>query len=332
MGQQRAARWRRFAVHVLRGQAQVDFVPSAVTGAVFCVGLFVAGWHYGLYGLLGTAVGTATARLLGVERTRVAAGLEGFNACLVAVCCAVCLGPGHLSTALLAAGGCAVVTVVTAAAATVLRPWGLPPLTLPFCLTASAMTLAAPGFSRVWHHGDGAAALARAAEEPVALGAREVVHGFFANVAQIFLVPQWYVGLIFLAGIFLADRLAGAMACAGSAVGILTAWLLGAPAERIADGTTGYNAVLVAIALCGALLAPDRFSLGFAVAGAAVATALGPALSALLTPAGGQALTWPFVLTTLVFLAAVPALPRLRCAPAPGPVGTPEATGTALPG
>lgn len=332
MGQERAARWRRFAVHVLRGQAQVDFVPSAVTGAVFSVGLFVAGWHYGLYGLLGTAVGTATARLLGVERARITAGLEGFNACLVALCCAVGLGPGHPSTALLAAGGCAVVTVVAAATATVLRTWGLPPLTLPFCLTASALTLAAPGFRGVWHQGDGPAALARAAEDPAAPGAGEVVHGFFANVAQIFLVPQWYVGLIFLAGIFLADRLAGAMACAGSAVGVLTAWALGAPAERIADGTAGYNAVLVAMALCGALLAPDRFSLGFAVAGAAVATVLGPALGALLAPAGGQALTWPFVLTTLMFLAAVPALPRLRCARAAAPVARPDATGAAVPG
>ncbi|GAA0628134.1 urea transporter [Streptomyces crystallinus] len=330
MGQGRRARWGRFAVHVLRGQAQVDFVPSAVTGAVFTVGLFVAGWHYGLYGLLGTAVGTATAQLLGVARGRVAAGLEGFNACLVAVGCAVGLGPGHLSTALLAAAGCAVVTVVAAATATVLRTWGLPPLTLPFCLTASAMTLAAPGFSKVWHHGEGPAALARAAEGPAALGLRDAAHGFFANIAQVFLVPQWYVGLIFLAGIFAADRLAGAMACAGSAVGILTAWALGAPAERIADGSMGYNAVLVAMALCGALLAADRWSLGFAVVGAAAATVLGPALSALFAPAGGRAFTWPFVLTTLVFLASVPALPRLRRTQEA--VEARDATGAALPG
>ncbi|WP_329402516.1 urea transporter [Streptomyces melanogenes] len=331
MGHSRAARWGRFAVHVLRGQAQVDFVPSAVTGAVFSVGLFVAGWHYGLYGLLGTAVGTGTARLLGVERGRVAAGLEGFNACLVAVGFAVILGPGHLSTALLAAGGCAVVTVVAGATATVLRTWGLPTLTLPFCLTASAMTIAAPGFRKVWHHGDGPAALARAAEGPVAPGLPDVVHGFFANIAQIFLVPQWYVGLIFLAGIFAADRLAGAMACAGSAVGILTAWALGAPAERIADGTMGYNAVLVAMALCGVLLAADRWSLGFAVVGAAAATVLGPALSALLAPAGGRPFTWPFVLTTLVFLASVPALPRLRRTGTPVPA-EPDGARVPLPG
>ncbi|GGY36752.1 urea transporter [Streptomyces xanthochromogenes] len=328
----RTGRGGLFAVHVLRGQAQVQFMPSAVTGVIFTVALFAAGWQYGLYGLIGTALGTATAQLLGVDRSRVSAGLEGFNACLVAVAFAVFLGPGHPSTMVLAAGGCAVVTVVTAAATTLLRGWGLPTLTLPFCLTASAMTIAAPGFERVWHGGPAAAGPIRAAEGSVALAVDDVGRAFFANIAQIFLMPQWYVGLILLVGIFAASRTAGAMACVGSAVGVVTAWALGAPTARIVDGTMGYNAVLVAMALCGVLLAADRWSLGFAMAGAAAATVLGPALNALLEPAGGHSFTWPFVLTTLVFLASVPALPRLRRAAPPTvlPLTEPVASGVVL--
>ncbi|MER0449338.1 urea transporter [Streptomyces sp. Edi4] len=317
-----------FAVYVLRGQAQVPFMPSAVTGAIFTVALFAAGWQYGLYGILGTALGTGTAHLLGVDRSRVSAGLEGFNACLVAVGFAVFLGPQYPSTMVLAAGGCAVVTVVTAASTTLLRGWGLPTLTLPFCLTASAMTIAAPGFERVWHHGPGTAELSRAAEGSVALAVDDVGRAFFANIAQIFLMPQWYVGLILLVGIFAASRTAGAMACVGSSVGLVTAWALGAPTARIVDGTMGYNAVLVAMALCGVLLAADRWSLGFAVVGAVVATVLGPAVRALSAPVGGHAFTWPFVLTTLVFLASVPALPRLhRAGPHVRPLPEP-ATGS----
>ncbi len=302
----------RFVIEVLRGQAQVDFLPNALTGAVFSIGLFAAGWGYGLYGLTGTAVGTATARFLGVDRDRITAGLEGFNACLVAVGCAVFLGAGRPSTALLALAGSAVVTVLTGAAARILATWDLPAFTLPFCLTASALTIAAPGFQRVWHQDAGPAALPRPAVGPAALTLSDLWHAFFANVGQIFFMPQWYVGLIFLAGIFVACRRAGALACVGSAVGIGTAWALGAPAEQVAEGALGYNAVLVAMALCGVFLVADGWSLAYAVAGAAAATVLTPALAAVFAPSGGHAFTWPFVLVSLAFLTAAPAFPRLR--------------------
>ncbi|MEV5596809.1 urea transporter [Streptomyces sp. NPDC052496] len=332
----RSAPWTRhrgvrFAVHVLRGQAQVDFLPSAVTGALFSVALCAAGWAYGLYGLLGTATGTATAHLLGVDRARIAAGLEGFNACLVAVGSAVFLGPWHLSTALLAVGGSVVVTVVTAAVARVLGSRQLPTLTLPFCLVAGAVTTAAPGLARLWHQGPAPAALPRPAGPPSALSFTDVWHGLFANVAQIFFIPQWYVGALFLAGIFTANRTAGTTACLGSLTGTGTAWALGAPAAQIASGAAGYNAVLVTMALCGVFLPAGRRTAAYAVTGAVAATALTPALTALTAPSGGHTLTWPFVLTTFVFLAAAPAFPRLRKAAEPTPAATPAAPGTPAP-
>ncbi|MEU7203779.1 urea transporter [Streptomyces sp. NPDC045470] len=318
----RAAPWSRrpgprYLRHVLRGQAQVDFLPSAVTGAVFSLALFAAGWAYGLYGLLGAATGTATAHLLGVDRARITAGLEGFNACLVAVGSAVFLGAGHLSTALLAVGGSVLVTVVTAAVARVLGSRQLPTLTLPFCLVASALTLAAPGFTRLWHQAAPPAALPQPAGPPTALSFTDLWHGLFANAAQIFFMPQWYVGALFLAGIFVANRTAGAMAVVGSATGTATAWALGAPAAQIASGAAGYNAVLVAMALCGVFLPAGCRTAAYAVTGAATATALTPALTALTAPSGGHAFTWPFVLVTLTFLAAAPAFSRLSKAGAP---------------
>ncbi|MFF1698551.1 urea transporter [Streptomyces sp. NPDC058257] len=329
-----------FATHVLRGQAQVTFLPSTAAGALFCVALFAAGWEYGIYGLAGTAVGTATARLLGAAHDRVSTGLEGFNACLTALCFAVFLGAGHLSTAALALAGCVVVTVVTAAAVNVLAAWDLPSLTLPYCLLASAMTIAAPGFERVWHHGDALAALTRAATGPTSLQPADLAKAFFADFAQIFFMPQWYVGAVLLVGLFVASRRAGAVACLGSAVGICSAWALGAPAAQIADGTMGYNSVLVALALCGVFLPARGATIAYAIMGAATATAVSSAISALLAPSGGHTFTWPFVLTTLAFLAAAKSFSRLRTtAPAPSDVTAPEpdvppaatATATALP-
>ncbi|MBW5422203.1 urea transporter [Streptomyces sp. BG9H] len=304
-------RVREFAAQVLRGHAQVTFLPSAAGGALFCVALFAAGSAYALYALAGTAVGTATAWLLGADRARLRTGLEGFNACLTALCCAVFLGAWHLSTALLAVAGSVVVTVVTAAVVNLLGTWGLPSLTLPFCLVASAMTIAAPGFPRIWHHGEGIAALPLAATGPTTPGPAELARGFLAGFAEIFFMPQWYVGALLLAGLLVASRRAAGVACLGSAVGTGTAWALGAPAARIADGTMGYNSVLVALALCGVFLPVRAATLAYALVGAATATVAGAAVAALAAPVGGHAFTWPFVLTTLVFLAGAKSFPRL---------------------
>lgn len=306
-----AVRVRVFAAQVLRGQGQVTFLPNAATGTLFTAALFAAGWEYGVYGLVGTAVGTATARLLGVDRGRVSTGLEGFNACLTALCFAVFLGAAHLSTALLAVAGCVVVTVVTAAVVRVLGVWGLPSLTLPYCLLATAVTIAAPGFGRLWHTGQGVAALPLPASGTTSVEAGELARGFLAGFAQIFFMPQWYVGALLLLGFLVAGPRSAAVACLGNAAGIATAWALGAPAARIADGTMGYNAVLVALALCGVFLPARTATLTYALVGAAAATALGPAVSALFAPSGGHAFTWPFVLTTFVFLAAAKSFPRL---------------------
>ncbi|MET8686371.1 urea transporter [Streptomyces sp. NPDC004732] len=304
-------RARLFVAQVLRGQAQVTFLPSAAAGAVFSVALFAAGWEYGVYGLVGTAVGTATARLLGVERARVSPGLEGFNACLTALCFAVFLGADHVSTALVTVAGCVVVTVVTAAVVRLLGVWGLPSLTLPYCLLATAVTIAAPGFGRLWHTGQGRAALPLPASGTTTVEPAELARGFFAGFAQIFFMPQWYVGALLLLGLVVAGPRTAAVACLGNAVGVATAWGLGAPAARIADGTMGYNAVLVSLALCGVFLPARAATLTYALVGAAASTALGPAVSALFAPSGGHTFTWPFVLTTFVFLAGAKSFPRL---------------------
>ncbi|MFJ7147178.1 urea transporter [Streptomyces sp. NPDC100445] len=316
---------------LLRGPAQVLFLADARTGAVVCLALGAADWRYAAYALGGAALGTGAARLLQVARARVETGLEGFNSCLLALCCAVLLGPGRPSTALLAAAACPVVTVVTAAVTRLPRGRHLPPLTLPYCLLANAVTIAAPAFNRVRARGDGLAALPSAAAGPTALDPGRLWRAFFRGLSQVFLLDEWYVGALLLAGLFLASRLMGLVACAGSATGLLTAWALGAPASRIADGTMGHNAVLVALALCGVLLPAGPVTLPYALLGAATATALTPAVERLLAPSGGHAFTWPFVLTTLAFLAAARSFPRLT-GRAPEPDGrTPRRTGGPAP-
>ncbi|MFG3157359.1 urea transporter [Streptomyces sp. NPDC048219] len=296
---------------MLRGLGQVVFQVSPWTGAVFAVALCVADWRYAAYAVGGAALGTWTARVLGGARDRQEAGLEGFNSALLALCLAVFLGRDRPATVLLAAAGCVVVTVGTAAAVRLLSVWDLPPLTLPYCLLAVVVSVAAPAFRRIWPYGDSLAALPGTASGPTALHPDHLARALLHNLSQLFFLERWHVGALLLAGVFLASRTAGFTACAGSVTGIVTAWALGAPAERIADGTMGYNAVLVAVALCGVFLPAAPATLLYALLGAATATALTPAVAALFAPSGGHVFTWPFVLTTLGFLAAARSFPRL---------------------
>lgn len=55
------------------------------SGIIITVGLMVASLAAGFYALLGSAVGSLTAYLLGVPSEEVYAGLWGYDACLAAI-------------------------------------------------------------------------------------------------------------------------------------------------------------------------------------------------------------------------------------------------------
>lgn len=295
----------RFLIETVRGIGQVDLQEKLITGAVITVALFSAGWKPGVFGLLGAGVSTATAAVLAVDRERIFHGLEGYCGALIGIAAVTFLG-AHFSSWLVAIAGAIACTVITAAMGTVLGSWKLSPLTGPFCVVGSAIAVGAPAFERIWHGGTEAALpSATAGSSSVTVG--NLLESFFTNVSEIFLIDKWWAGLIMLIGLALASSVVGMAAAAGSVIGTLTAWLLGAPAELIAEGIYGYNAVLVMIALGATFLARTPINIAYAVVAAIFSTALTASLANFFAPFGGHTLTWPFNLTTWAFLAAVPA-------------------------
>ncbi|MFE6739684.1 urea transporter [Streptomyces tubercidicus] len=286
----------------LRGIAQVALSPSPWTGLFFTVALFVDSWRIGVYGLLGAAASTAAAAVLGADRDGLAKGLEGYCGCLTGIAIVVRLGASW-GTAVLAVLAAAVCSVLSAAAGRLLGRVGLPALTAPFCLVDGALAIALP-----------TAPAAAAPPIPTAgattLSAAELGHAFCNNIGQVFLLDKWYAGLILLAGLLLASRTAAVAAACGSVVATLTACAMGLPADRITEGLYGYNAVLVAIALAATFLTLTPWTAGYATLAAVASVPFTAAWQAFDQPAGGSPFTWPFVVTTWLFLAAGPALNR----------------------
>lgn len=293
----------------VRGVGQVDFQAALLTGAVILAGLWVAGWETGLFATLGTLIATATAYLLAVDRGNIALGLQGYAGCLTGIALVTFLG-NHLSTYVLTVIGAVMCTILMAALGTFLKPYGLTPMTAPFCLVSGVMVLGAPSFERVWHGSPASASSTTSGD--TALSWDALWHAFFNNVSQIFLVESWYVGLIMLVGLAFAGLRVVLYAAAGSVVGIVAALLLGAPTALIANGIYGFNAVLVAIAIGAVFMANTVWTGAYALFGAAASTGLTASLTSLFKPFGGHTFTWPFILTTWVLMAAVPLLPRLR--------------------
>ncbi|MEW9516070.1 urea transporter [Streptomyces tubercidicus] len=285
----------------LRGIAQVALSPSPWTGLFFTIALFAGSWRIGVYGLLGVAASTVAAAVLGADRDGLTKGLEGYCGCLTGIAIVVRLGASW-RTAVLAVLAAAVCSVLSAAAGRLLGRVGLPALTAPFCLVAGALAIALP------------TAPTAAAPVPTAgattLSVAELGHAFCNNIGQVFLLDTWYAGLILLAGLLIASRTAAIAAAGGSVVATLTACAMGLPADRISEGLYGYNAVLVAIALAATFLTLTPWTTGYATLAAVASVPFTAAWQAFAQPSGGSPFTWPFVVTTWLFLAAGPALNR----------------------
>ncbi|MEU8623617.1 urea transporter [Streptomyces sp. NPDC048669] len=293
----------------LRGFGQVDLQAGLLTGLAILTALWVSGWQNGLFATLGTLLATATAYALAVDRSGIALGLQGYAGCLTGIALVSSLG-NHLATYVLTVVGAIMCTLLMAALGTFLSPYGLTPLTAPFCLVSGVMVVGAPSFERIWHGAPASVASTTTGETAWTWNA--LWHAFFNNLSQVFLIDSWYVGLIMFVGLALAGLRVVLYAAAGSVLGIVAAWVLGAPTALIANGIYGYNAVLVAIAIGAVFMSNTVWTGVYALFGAAVSTGLTAALTSFFKPFGGHTFTWPFILTTWTLMAAVPLLPRLR--------------------
>ncbi|MFC4112187.1 urea transporter [Nonomuraea zeae] len=295
---------------VPRGVAQVDFQPSYWVGLVFLVALFAGGWQFGVFGLLGTVVATATAYLLGVTWERVSMGLEGFCGTLIGVSLVLYLGVGWM-TVFLVIGGAIAGSVLTSAMNTVLTPYNLPTFTAPFCVITTVMVIGGPSFERVWA-GHVNTSAPSAARPGIAMSWTDFWQGTFNGIGQVFFQDKWYVGVIFLVGLLIAGWRIGLAAFLASLLGLLVGWSFGAQAADLGAGLYGYNSVLTGIALAGTFVVLTPAGAVYAAIGAASAAALTAGIGNLFAVVGGHTLTWPFVLVTWVFLAAVPMLAKIH--------------------
>lgn len=303
----------RFVDSVLRGVGQVYLQNNPLTGLIFLIGIFINSYQNGLYALLGTAVATATALVLGASRNAVWSGSYGFNGTLTALALALYL-QHNLTLAVYVIAAAIFSTIVTAAINDVFMAHHFPILTAPFGLTAWLFIPALYSFGRL----GSTAALgtphlpAAAPVTPPTLTASDAVMGFLNGPAQVMLQQNIWTGVAFLIGLLVNSRISCVAAIVGSLVGIGVAWGLGGSESAMRIGLYGYNSVLTAVDLGGIYYLLSGRTALFTLFAAIVTVIIYGMLHAVLAPLGMPVLTAAFVITTWLCLLGKASLTRLQ--------------------
>nr|QRW33319.1 urea transporter b [Lateolabrax maculatus] len=302
---------------IFRGVAQVMFVNNPLSGLLITSGLLLQNPWWALNGLLGTLVSTVSAILLRQNREAVSTGLYGYNGTLVGILMAVFSAKGSWYWWLLLPNVfmSMLCSVVSSALSTVASKWDLPIFTLPFnilvCLHVAATGANHPYFpevhyspvmqTRIYIH---SASMRRKFKPTLFLSVP-------AGVGQVYGCDSPWTGGLILLALLLSSPTICLHAMLGSAAGILSGLALAAPHKDIYSGLWGYNSALSCIAIGGVFYVITWQTHLLALICALFCAYMTAAISKLMSVLGLPACTWPFCLSTLIFLLISSEIPTI---------------------
>ncbi|XP_055993949.1 urea transporter 2 [Sorex fumeus] len=294
----------QFTDWVLRGVAQVMFVNNPLSGFVVCIGLLIQNPWWMIAGGLGVLVSTLTALALSQDRAAIASGLHGYNGLLVGLLIAVFSEKLDYYWWLLlpvtfTAMAC---PVLSSALNSIFSKWDLPVFTLPFNIVVT-LYLAATGHYNLFFPTKLVKPVSSLPnitwteiEMPLLLQAIPV------GVGQVYGCDNPWTGGVFLVALFICSPLICLHAAIGSIVGMLAALTVATPFEKIYLGLWSYNCVLSCIAVGGMFYALTWQTHLLALVCALFSAYMGAALANIMSVIGVPPCTWPFCLSTLIFL------------------------------
>ena len=284
-----------------QGLSQIFFQSNVYTALLILAAFVVADWRMALLVLIGCAGSTVAGRLLKADSSSVTAGMQGFCGALVGAATFSAIGGQWAAYPIALVGGalCAPVTwlVVALFTKTPLRVFALPSTTAPFCIVATGILLSTES-------------LHVSAAPPAAIDSEALAfaRSLLTNVSEVVLINNVWSGALILLGLFVASWKVGLAGLLGSVVGSLCALAMGEALTETANGLAGYSGVLTAIALAVVFLRSSSVSWVLAVIGTVVTAVVTVLMHRLDAPT----YTWPYILTTWVFLVIAYYIPAAK--------------------
>lgn len=304
---------------ILRGVGQVVFQSNWLSGILILLAIGVNSPVYLVAAVLGTVVSTYTAVLFKVDRGLINAGLLGFNGTLAGIGLNFYMSNDvtngdwpDLQLYLLIVLASAFSTVLLSALASLLGSRSVPTLTAPFVFASWLMLFGVYAFTGFEPGVLLNPSTPGALTETAGYTFETFFNGTFKGVGEIFFQDNAVTGIIMAVGVLVNSRIGALMCVGGPAIAALVAMAAGADEGAVNAGLYGFNASLTAIALGGVFFVFNRMGALYALFGVIVTTFVWPAIATVLTPIGMPTFTFPFVLTTWIFLLAKPGLAAVR--------------------
>jgi len=303
---------------ILRGVGQVVFQSNWLSGLLLLVAIGFNSRVYLVAAVLGVVVSTSAAVALQADRAQVAAGLYGYNGTLAGI--GLTFAMSHdvvtgdwpdLRLYLLIAVAAALSTVLVNAVSALLSSHRVPTLTAPFVLASWLMLFGVYAFTGFTPGAVLTATTPTQLTSTAAYTALTLWNGTWRGIGEIFFQDNVVSGVIVVVGVLVNTRIGALMCVGGSAGAALIAMAAGADEGAINAGLYGYNAALTAMALGGVFIVVDAMGLLYTASGVVVTTFAWPAVATVLAPIGMPTFTFPFVLTTWIFLLARPGFAAL---------------------
>ncbi|XP_078406685.1 urea transporter 2-like isoform X5 [Cetorhinus maximus] len=280
------------------------FINNPLSGIIILTGLILQNPWWALNGFVGTVFSNLAALLLSQNRSDIEAGLHGYNGTLVGFLLAMFSKKGDwywwlLLPVIVMSVLC---PVLSSALASVMQKWDLPIFTLPFNILLS-MFMAATGHDN--QHFPQVLIQPRPGPQNITwpeLSVPMLLRAIPVGVGQVFGCDSPWAGCIFLGALVISSPIICLHAAIGSCLGILAGLSLASPFQKIYDGLWSYNCVLACIAVGGMFYALTWQTHLLAIMCAIFCAYLGEALMNMMSVFGLPAGTWPFCLSTLVFL------------------------------
>lgn len=287
----------------LRGYAQIFFCNDPLVGLLFLVATFFNPVT-AMLGLLGALCANIAGYIFSSRDALFKSGLFGCNGAFIGLSWGMFLKINHHVVILLVLVSFLSSILVMVLSHLLSRNSDMPVLSIPFVLSAWLGLMVIGKFSGILPDMGSKlpVTLVPQIEELLSSHLPTAIGHLFRSLGGTLFLRDIFSGTLFFAGIMIYSRISAFFAVLGISVHAIISFFLGNPVEKILASTINFNCALVAIALGGVLLVPNRLSFLYAILGASVTTVVNRGMETALAIYHLPVIAAPFNLVTLLFL------------------------------